>query len=162
MILEKVISGGQTGADQAGLVSAALCNIPTGGWISKGFRTELGNEPSLARFGLQETESSDYPTRTMKNVHESDGTVRIAFDFNSAGERLTRNLCIDAQKPYFDVAVFEGGAWVSDPEDLAQWIIKHKIKVLNVAGNRETTCPGLHQQAILHLMRVFQLVKEKS
>ena len=33
-MLERVISGGQTGADQAGLRAARACGIPTGGWLT--------------------------------------------------------------------------------------------------------------------------------
>jgi len=43
LLPEKVISGGQTGADQAGLVAAARFAIPTGGWMPHGFETAEGS-----------------------------------------------------------------------------------------------------------------------
>jgi hypothetical protein len=35
-MLERVISGGQTGADQAGLAAAKRLGVPTGGFMPKG------------------------------------------------------------------------------------------------------------------------------
>ena len=74
MIIEKVISGGQTGADRAGLIAAKKCGIQTGGYIPKGFKTELGSEPNLANeFGLVEF-GITYPVRTLANVEQADAT----------------------------------------------------------------------------------------
>jgi hypothetical protein len=33
LLPERVVSGGQTGADQAGLIAARRFGIPTGGWM---------------------------------------------------------------------------------------------------------------------------------
>jgi len=41
-MLQKIISGGQTGADSAALDVAIEFNIPHGGWIPKGRKTEDG------------------------------------------------------------------------------------------------------------------------
>jgi ribosomal protein L33 len=41
-MLKKIISGGQTGADQAALDVAINLGIPHGGWIPKGRKTEKG------------------------------------------------------------------------------------------------------------------------
>jgi Circularly permutated YpsA SLOG family len=41
----KIISGGQTGADQAGWRAAKACGLETGGWMPKGWKTELGCSP---------------------------------------------------------------------------------------------------------------------
>ena len=39
-MLSRIISGGQTGADEGGLMAAALLGIPTGGWMPRGFLRE--------------------------------------------------------------------------------------------------------------------------
>jgi len=49
-VIERVINGGQTGVDQAGL-RAARAGIPTGGWPPQGWLTEAGAAPWLADFG---------------------------------------------------------------------------------------------------------------
>lgn len=88
--IERVISGGQTGADQGGLVAAKSLGIPTGGFLPKGCTTLDGPRPDLLMaYGLEEHESSEYPPRTYANVQASAGTIRFAADFNSAGERCT-------------------------------------------------------------------------
>jgi hypothetical protein len=38
-MLEKIISGEQTGADQAGGRSAEACGLATDGWMTRGFLT---------------------------------------------------------------------------------------------------------------------------
>ena len=79
-MMERVISGGQTGADQAGLAAAKACGIPTGGWMPKGFLTTAGPAPELAaEFGLKE-HSGEYAERTGANVRDADATIRFAVD----------------------------------------------------------------------------------
>jgi Circularly permutated YpsA SLOG family len=75
MRLEKVISGGQTGADQAGLRATQAAGIPTGGCAPKGWQTEYGPAPWLAEYGLTERLKASYPARTGANARESDGTI---------------------------------------------------------------------------------------
>jgi len=57
-MLKKIISGGQTGADQAGLDAAIKHNIPHGGAISKGRMTEDGMLPEKYKFKEMTTSSS--------------------------------------------------------------------------------------------------------
>ena len=75
-MINKIISGGQTGADIGGLLAAKELNIPTGGTAPKGYRTELGSNFDLCDiFNLSEHSSDKYPPRTAANVKNSDGTV---------------------------------------------------------------------------------------
>jgi Circularly permutated YpsA SLOG family len=41
-MLSKIVSGGQTGADQAALDAAIELGFPHGGWVPKGRKTESG------------------------------------------------------------------------------------------------------------------------
>jgi hypothetical protein len=74
-MLTRVISSGQTGADQAGLRAARAAGIPTGGWAPKGWLTEKGPSLWLADFGLVECPEPGYPPRTRANVRDSDGSI---------------------------------------------------------------------------------------
>lgn len=65
-MLEKIISGGQTGVDRAALDVALESGIPCGGWCPKGRRAEDGIIPT--RYPIEETSSPDYPMRTEMNV----------------------------------------------------------------------------------------------
>lgn len=42
MSLERIVSGGQSGADRAGLDTALLNGFPHGGWCPKGRKAEDG------------------------------------------------------------------------------------------------------------------------
>ncbi len=66
MTLQKIISGGQTGADLAALDAAIKYNFPHGGWIPKGRLTENG--PLSDIYKLKEMPTSSYPKRTEQNV----------------------------------------------------------------------------------------------
>ena len=88
-MVTRIISGGQTGADQAGLAVAKRLGIPTAGFIPKGFLTEAGPRPDLAaEYGL----TTAYQQRTERNVRLADGTV-VFGDARSPGSMLTIGLC---------------------------------------------------------------------
>lgn len=136
-MIEKVISGGQTGADQAGLSVARNLSITTGGWATKGYRTSIGPNPDLLgnTFGLVEMPTESYKTRTWENVKDSDGTIRLCVDFTTPGEKCTANAIRTYKKPSYDVDL-------NDPalvDDVINWIRINNIKILNVAGNSQNT-----------------------
>ena len=64
-MIERIGSGGQTGADRAGLDVAIAAGIPNGGWCPKGRKAEDGPIPD--RYNLTETKSASYLTRTEWN-----------------------------------------------------------------------------------------------
>ena len=72
----KIISGGQTGADRAALDVAIKLNIPHGGWIPRGRKTEDGSLDE--KYQLQEMSTESYSQRTEQNVIASDGTLIIS------------------------------------------------------------------------------------
>lgn len=139
-MIKKVISGAQIGADIAGLRAAKALGLETGGWMPLGFRARDGSHPEYAlEYGIQEHVSALYPPRTGANVFYSDGTVRFAFDFQSAGEICTLKAIKRYHRPYFDVDLVEG-----EPIDIVMllafrhWLQMYDIAVLNVAGNAAT------------------------
>ena len=64
-MLEKIISGGQTGADQGALDAAIKLGLDHGGWIPKGRKTEAG--PLSREYRLKEMPTGDYNRRTEKS-----------------------------------------------------------------------------------------------
>ena len=151
--LRKVISGGQTGADVAGVTAAAACGLETGGWMPKGFKTLAGNKPQWAEcFNMKEHSSSSYKERTWDNVRDSDATIRLATKFNSAGEKCTLNAIEALDKPHLDVDMNEP----LPVQDVVKWIRQHKIKTLNIAGNSEKSSSGIEQRVVDYLIEVFQ------
>jgi Circularly permutated YpsA SLOG family len=97
-MVERVISGGQTGADQ-GLAAAKRLGVATGGCMPKSWLTEDGPRPDLAAaYGLEEADTAAYLERTERNVLASDGTV-VFGDARSRGSMLTARLCRQHGKP---------------------------------------------------------------
>lgn len=143
--LRKVISGGQVGVDQGGLAAAFKVGLLTGGTAPRGFKVSGGNNMLLECFGLVESHSPDYPPRTEENVKNSDGTLVIAYNLASAGEILTLNLLRKHKKPHFIIQVEAADEDESifynmlrrHAADAARYIVKHQIRTLNVAGNRD-------------------------
>jgi len=148
----KFLSGLQTGADLGGLKAAKELGFETGGTMPKGFLNETGNHPEYALlYGAVEHKSSHYNLRTYANVHDSDGTIRFASNFHSPGERCTFKAIEKIGKPHIDIDVNKP----IDHNVVRKWLAHHNIKVLNVAGNRESTCPGIEKFVIEYLKTVF-------
>ena len=159
IMINQVVSGGQTGADEAGLIVAKEFGILTGGWATKDFRTQDGKKPQYKElYGMKEMSTYDYQARTYQNVKDSDGTIRIYYDKKSAGEKCTLNAILTYNKPYFDVNLREE----NDPVLAVQWIQKNNIKILNVAGNSEKTALGITQDASDYLRKLFNLLKNED
>jgi hypothetical protein len=159
MLLQRVISGGQTGADRAALAAAKAAGVATGGWMPKGFRAQDGPRPELAAlYGVREHTSDRYPPRTALNVKESDATLRFATEWDSPGEVLTQRMCERYGKPHLDIT--PGGPIT--PADVVEWLVRNKVRVLNVAGNAERTAPGIGVLTTAFLTEVFQLLRTET
>jgi len=89
------MSGGQTGADRAGLDAAMEAGLPVGGYVPKGRLAEDGQVPD--KYPMTETGSKDYKVRTKRNIIESDGTLK-------SGTALTANRqdCAREQQAFDD------------------------------------------------------------
>lgn len=160
--LKKVISGGQTGADRAGLIVACEFLIETGGWAPNGYRTARGFEPALRELGLVETKSAAYPPRTALNVKNSDATIRFATNFRSSGEVLTLRLINKFNKPHFDVDLN-----IPTSSELGRaicnFIVDNDVQVLNVAGNADRDKLTTHYDKTCAILRfVFTELQQRG
>lgn len=142
-LLGKIVSGGQTGVDRAALDVAIFLEIEHGGWCPHGRRAEDGRIP--ARYFLKQTRARDYSVRTEKNVVESDGTLILFHRGMAGGTELTRKMTLKHRRPVLCIDL-ETATDVQETQFL-QWIDKHHVKVLNVAGPRESTCTGIAKLA---------------
>lgn len=146
--MPKVISGGQVGADIAGLRAGKALGLLTGGWMPKGFRAKDKFHPEYAAlYGIQELPSLSYPPRTLKNALASDATVRFAYNFDSRGERCTLRACARAGRPHFDIDLKTPKRIT--PTDFAVWLYDHDVAVLNVAGNADPAIEGWVQRFLM-------------
>jgi hypothetical protein len=142
MKLRRIISGGQTGADRTGLECARELGIETGGIAPQGWRTEDGADPSLATFGLEESQFYGYAARTAANVRNSDATLWFG-DPTSPGGRATRRLCDYYHKPFL----------INLP-----MIPSNLYAIINIAGNRASKNPAIIEQ----VRQAFQALKKEA
>jgi hypothetical protein len=151
----RIISGGQTGVDRAGLDAAIKLGIPHGGWCPKGRKAEDGVIP--AKYKLSEGPSPNYPWRTEANVIEADATLVYCHDSQaSRGTALTVKYCSRHGRPCIDVLTTLA---LFDFPDLAYQEIAEQLvgfSTLNVAGPRESTNPGIYEAARERFEKIFE------
>ena len=139
-MIQKIISGGQTGADRAGIDAAIELNIEYGGWVPKGKKAEDGIVPEKYT-KLQEMIRDGYPERTEQNVIDSDGTVIFGYGKLTTGSALTRKLAKQYKKPYLHIDL----DIVKEPVPVIKdWVIEWDIKILNVAGRKASKAPEIY------------------
>lgn len=143
-MVKKIISGGQTGIDRIALDQALAYNFPCGGWCPKGRRCEgIGNTPGFIpdKYPLQEMSTKGMAARTEQNIYDSDGTIVLYVERNE-GSLYTINACYRLKRPVYEVDLTEFTA--GDKLDFKlylDWLQKHEIETLNIAGNRSSKLP---------------------
>lgn len=147
--VRKLISGGQTGVDRGALDAAIELGLDHGGWCPRGRRAENGAIPPHYR--LTEHTSSEYAARTERNVLDSDATLIISRGPISGGTELTRRLAEKHRKPCLVVDL----ASLPPAAELRAWLARHAVRVLNVAGPRESQSRGISAEAKEFLLRLL-------
>jgi hypothetical protein len=157
-VVELVVSGGQTGVDQAALRAAKAAGLRTGGWAARAWMTEAGPAPWLAGYGLTECLKGGYPARTSANIETADGTL-ILLDvpppMATGGTALTIRFARESGKPWRPVVMAVPSAlafargWLADPS----------LRTVNVAGPRESKAPGIGDCAEAFLRDLFTSIR---
>ena len=147
--IDKIISGGQTGADRAALDFAISCNIPYGGWLPRGRKAEDGALD--LKYRLREMPTTDYAKRTEQNVLEADGTVIVSHGFPVAGSALTLEFTRRHRRPCLHIDLNEMSPEKA-AEGLVSWLGGNVIRVLNVAGPRAGRDPIIYP-AVMNLLQ---------
>lgn len=159
-MIKKIISGGQTGADQAALDFALKTGIEHGGWIPRGRLTELG--PLNNKYKLQETKSDKYEERTEKNVLSADATLIFCRGQLSGGSLYTLILTQKHKKPAFvvDLDLLDKKDLIQPTlEDLRRWILRHNVQILNIAGPRASKDLQIYSDVKKYLKNLFKASK---
>ena len=148
--LEKIVSGGQTGVDRAALDVALELALPRRGWCPRGRWAEDGVIDE--HYPLTPTPSGDPAQRTQWNVRDSDATLIIASPPLTGGTALTER-CLEAcRRPH---RVVDPDA-APDIPSLRRWLDEQGVRVLNVAGPRESHHPGIYLRACTILRALLQ------
>ncbi len=143
--IRRIVSGGQTGVDRAALDVALGLDLPCGGWCPRGRKAEDG--PIPRRYPLFETPTAGYQQRTEWNVRDADGTLVLCCGHATGGTALTIRLARRRRRP---LLVLDLNLDPS-PSLVREWVRDQRIRVLNVAGPRESRCPGVHGRAVRFL-----------
>lgn len=136
---ERIVTGGQTGVDRGALDAALALRIPHGGFCPAGRLAEDGVIPS--QYDMTELESRWYPDRTEKNVVESDATLILHDAELGGGTALTLRVAVKLAKPCLTVCLDDVDAAC---HKIRLWLADVRPAVLNVAGPRESSSPGIH------------------
>lgn len=135
--------------DRAAQDVAMELGLPCGGWCPKGRRAEDGAIP--AKYQLEETPSLDYRQRTEWNVRDSDGTLILTVGPVSGGTALTVEFAEKHNCPHLVMDL----ATEPPAEAARRWIEQNRIRILNVAGPRESNQPGIYDLAAVVLRRLL-------
>ena len=183
MLISKIISGGQTGVDRGALEAALELGFDYGGLIPKGRRAEATEEERLAGRPegivplcfdrMEEAPSANYIYRTEANVIQSDATLII----DSAGRNLreysvprsltggtlkTWRFTVEHDKPCLVLvtgSVRNFREWVGKLRQNG-WLPTDRGIVLNVAGPRESKCPGIQAKTKAFIKRLIEASRE--
>jgi len=138
---QRLISGGQTGADRAALDFAIKHRYPHGGWIGLGRKAEDGSVP--LKYQLTELTEGGYRQRTRRNIESSDGTLILNLGKLDGGTQTTIAFAQKIAKPYLVIQLDNG---ITDKMTalIIQWLVEQRINVLNIAGPRESKRPGIY------------------
>lgn len=158
--IARIRSGGQSGVDRAALDAARAAGIKIEGWTPKGGWAEDFPTPPglLAQYPeLQATNTTSVDRRTKLNVRDSHATLILAPVQlqESPGTVLTVETAKRYERPYL----------VSDLDDLnrvAEWVddLPNEL-ILNVAGPRESECPGVYEETLKFLSSLFHRIAER-
>ena len=137
----RIVSGGQTGVDQAALSVAIQLDMEHGGWCPRGRLCETGVIPDY--FELIEMPTESYAARTRQNVIDSDATLILHSGQLTGGTLLTKEITQKLERPLWQIDL----AQAVKADLVRRWLQDSRIHTLNVAGPRESSSPGLYQQA---------------
>jgi hypothetical protein len=138
VLIKRIVSGGQTGADRTALDWALTHGVTHGGWCPAGRMAEDGAIP--LRYQLTEMpDGGGYRQRTRANVRDSDATLIVSIEPElTGGSRQTLVFARQLGKPWLHL--HPGMDWRSA---LRTWLDVNTISTLNVAGPRASAAPAI-------------------
>lgn len=157
--IKKIISGGQTGVDQAALKAGLDLGYPVGGWCPPGRLCENGTIPG--EYPLKETEKDrsdlapDVPRsrRTEFNVRYSDATLifRPQGLNNDPGTEYNIRFAEIYNKPFLIIDPYAADI----RSTITDWLTSKHIDTLNIAGPSEKKLPGINKKVYEILLEIL-------
>lgn len=167
-MIQKVVTGGQRGADQAGWRAAKASGIATGGWMPAGFRTETPDgtgwgerHPEFAQlYGARMHASPDYPPRNVENARMAEACIYFTWTGWSRGMQSTIDAIQQASGPRRLYPFMKVDMAGPAETEMVEFLGENDIRVLWVAGNRESISPGIGAWVEAYLTEVFRLMRD--
>jgi hypothetical protein len=155
-MIEKIVTGGESGAEQEAWAAARRAGVATGGYMRRGFATEDGPTPRLgALYGAIEF-PLDEPTRARANLRRADAMLWLGDPLSDEG-RAAIGACRDAGKPFLPAQ--PGLTLVAD---VVSWLVVFEVKTLVVASSPASRVPELGANAGQFLDQVLAGVRVRS
>ncbi len=159
IVVEKIVSGGQTGADRAALDVALELGLAVAGWVPKDRQAEDGS--IAARYpNLRETESTEPEVRTERNVRDSDATLLLSHGALEGGSALTLELANRIGRPVLHIDL-RAASIPQAARLLRDWLAIVRPRTLNVAGPRSSKDPEIFE-ATRQVLRLVLTKKARS
>lgn len=152
-MLKKIVSGGQTGVDRGALDAALAGGFPCGGWCPEG---RLAEDGAIADgYPMAVLCGAGYEERTLRNVLDSDGTAILHQGILEGGTRRTAEHCARHGKPHL---LIDASACLPDgaAAEIAAFVERERVSVLNVAGPRASKWPGARDYAFAVVTRLLE------
>lgn len=150
-MIEKILSGGQTGVDRAALDAAMELGIECGGWCPAERHADDG--PIAPRYPLQETADMDHTVRTENNVRDSDGTLMFYRGKLQGGTAYAVLMAEKLGRPALAIDIDRPPA----PGEVLDWLERHRIRRVHIGGQREATSPGIYDGAGRLIREILRL-----
>lgn len=160
MRIEKIISGGQTGADRAALDAALELGIEIGGFVPYGRLAEDG-VISERYLNLIETESADTNQRTEANVRHSDATLILTHGPALGGTAYTKEILEREGRPFLHID-FNTTTMNVSAQRVRFWLNNNSIQTLNVAGPRSSEDPKIYYKTKKVLLSVLATIADQE
>jgi len=142
-MIKKIISGGQTVADQAALDIAIKLRIPHGGCTPKGRNAEIGALPE--KYKLKEMPTDNYSECIKQNVIDSMGTLIISYGSLTGDLDYARKTALRHKRQMLGIDLNQ----MDDAKAailLNDWIQLYRIDVLHVIGPNAEVNPYVRNQ----------------
>ncbi len=155
-MIKKILSGGQTGVDQAALLIAQKKGIEIGGWCPKSGLDENGESILIKYPALKETKTANPDERTKLNILDSDGTLilisGLPLEKIQDGTCLTIEFAKNINKPHLIISLNNKK---EATYSFSKWVKENNIEILNIAGPRESNSPGIFTLACEFLLSLL-------
>ena len=154
MIIRKIISSGQAGAERAALDVAIKLDIPCGGWIpeTRGYPDDVIAE----RYELQKIPDAGYADLAEKNVLESDAILIISNGKVTGSAEVSRKLALISRRHLLHIDLHMTPA-LQAVSIISSWLRLNKVEILYVTGPEAMKDPVIYHDTMYLLENALRI-----